>query len=87
MIIDITGARGTISFGMRGLQRCFLNSKCCVTGSTKLTTKCNGYFTFQTIIGVHGAILDAVYVGSPVIIIIYKKKLTYKYTEKFGIFN
>ena len=37
------------------------------------TTKHNGYFTFQTIYGAHGAISDAVCVGSPVIIIIYKK--------------
>ena len=35
--------------------------------------KRNGYFTFQRIIGVHGAISDAVCVGSPVLIIIYKK--------------
>ena len=38
--------------------------------------KHNGYFTFQTIIdiaGARGAISDAVCVGSPVIIIIYKK--------------
>ena len=37
--------------------------------------KHNGYFTFQTIIGAHGAFSDAVCVGSPVIIIcdsIYK---------------
>ena len=47
--------------------------------------KNNGYFTFQTIIdiaGGRGTISDAVCVGSPVIIIIYKKKLTNKYTEK-----
>ena len=34
------------------------------------------YFTFQVITdiaGVRGTILDAVYVGSPIIIIIYKK--------------
>ena len=37
--------------------------------------------------GTCGAISDVVYVSSPVIIIIYKKKLTNKYTEKFGIFN
>ena len=48
--------------------------------------KRNGYLTFQTIIGVHGAISDAVCVGSPVIIIYLQKKLTNKYTEKFGIF-
>ena len=53
----------------------------------KADNEANGYFTFQTIIGVCGAISDAVYVGSLVIIIIYKKKLTNKYTEKFGIFN
>ena len=38
--------------------------------------KHNEYFTFQMIIdkaGAHSAILDAVCVGSPVIIIIYKK--------------
>ena len=29
--------------------------------------KHNGYFTFQMIIGAHGAILDAVCMGSPVI--------------------
>ena len=41
-----------------------------------LTMKHNGYFTSQTIIniaGVHGAISDVVCVGSPVIIIIYKR--------------
>ena len=38
----------------------------------------NETFTFQTIIdiaGVHGTISDAVCVGSPVIIMIYKKKV------------
>ena len=38
--------------------------------------KHNGYFTFQTIIdiaGARGAISDAVCMGFPVIIIIYKK--------------
>ena len=46
--------------------------------------KCNGYFTFQMIIdiaGACGAISDAVCVGSPVIIIIYKKKV-YKQVHK-----
>ena len=46
--------------------------------------KHNGYFTFQMIIdiaGACGAISDAVCVGLPVIIIIYKK-LTNKYTKK-----
>ena len=55
-----------------------------------MTVKLNGYFIFQTIIdiaGAHGAISDAACVGSPVIMIIYKKKLTNKYTEKLGIFN
>ena len=50
----------------------------------------DGYFTFQTVIyiaGVRNIILDAVRVGSPVIIILFTKKLTSKYTEKFGIFN
>ena len=45
------------------------------------------YLTFQMIIGGCGTVSDAVCVGSPVIIIIYKKTLTNKYTEKFGIFN
>ena len=49
--------------------------------------KRNRFFTFQTIIGARGAISDAVCVGSPVIIIYLQKKLTNKYTEKFGIFN
>ena len=49
--------------------------------------KRNGYFTFQMIIGALGAISDAACVGSPVLIIICKKKLTDKYTEKFGILN
>ena len=52
--------------------------------------KCNGYFTFQVIIdiaGTRGTISDAVFKGSPVIINIFTKKLTNKYTEKFGIFN
>ena len=43
----------------------------------------NRYSTFQTIIdiaGAHGAISDAICVGSPVIIILYKK-LTSKYTK------
>ena len=39
------------------------------------------------IAGARGTISDVVCVGSPVMIIIYKKKLTNKYTEKFGIFN
>ena len=44
--------------------------------------KRNGYFTFHSddIAGARGAISDAVCEGSPVIIIIYKKKLTNKYT-------
>ena len=46
--------------------------------------KRNGYFTFQTIIGARGAISDAVYVGSPVIIIIYKKKLRGQATMSYG---
>ena len=89
MIIDINGARSIISFGMCGLQRCFSNSSFEMLHNElkKLTMKRNGYFTFQTIIGAHGAFSDAVCVGSPVIIIIYKKKLTNKYTEKFGFFN
>ena len=57
---------------MRGAFRAVLDSKCCVM-ETKLTMKSNEYFTFQTIIGARGIISDAVCVGSPVIIIIYKK--------------
>ena len=49
--------------------------------------KCNGYFTFEAIIGTRGAISDAVCVGSLVIIIYLQKKLTNKYAKKFGIFN
>ena len=67
----------------RGAFQTVLDSKCCVTGD-------NGYFTFQTIIdiaGARGAISDVVCMGSPVIIIIYKKKLTNKYTKKIGIVN
>ena len=48
----------------------------------------NGYFTFQMIIdiaGVRNAISDAVCVGSPVVIKLFTKKLTNKYTKKFGI--
>ena len=75
---------------MRGLQRCFSNSSSFETlrnGLNIADKKRNGYFTFQTIIGARGAISDAVCMGSPVIIITYKKKLTNKYTEKFGIFK
>ena len=49
--------------------------------------KRNGYFTFQTIIdidGVRGTISDAVCVGSPVIIKLFTKKLTNKYTKKLA---
>ena len=50
----------------------------------------NGYFTFQTIIGIAGvrsAISDAVCMGSSVIIKLFTKKLINNYTNKFGIFN
>ena len=50
----------------------------------------NRYFTFQTLINVAGAcsaISDALCVGSPVIIIIYKKNLTNKYTKIFLEFS
>ena len=56
----------------------------------KLNIADNGYFTIQTIIdivGVHGAISDVVCVGSPVIIINSKKKLTNKYTQKIWNFQ
>ena len=49
----------------------------------------NGYFTFQTIIdiaGVRGTISDVVCVGSPVIVIIYKKVIKQVH-KKIGIFN
>ena len=55
-----------------------------------MTTKHNGYFTFQMIIdiaGVRGAISDAVCVGSPVIIKLFTKKINKQVHEKFGIFN
>ena len=51
--------------------------------------KRNEHFTFQMIIdiaGARGAISFAVCVGSPVNNYL-QKKLTNKYTEKFGIFN
>ena len=60
-------------------------------GAFRFEMLCNGlniidnrYFTFQMIIdiaGTHSTISDAIRVGSPVIITIYKTKLTYKYTE------
>ena len=49
----------------------------------------NGYFTFQTIIdiaGARGTISDVVCVGSPVIVIIYKKVIKQVH-KKIGIFN
>ena len=52
--------------------------------------KRNGYFTFQTIIdiaGAHGAISDAVCVGSQVIIKLFTKKVNKKVHKKIGIFN
>ena len=47
--------------------------------------KHNGYFTFQTIIdiaGAHGAISDAVCVGSPVIIKLFTKIVNKQVHEK-----
>ena len=47
--------------------------------------KCNGYFTFQMIIdiaGARGAISDVVYVGSPVIIKLFTKKVNKQVHEK-----
>ena len=38
-----------------------------------MSTKRNGYFAFRMIIGVRGIISDVLCVGSPVMIIIYKK--------------
>ena len=53
--------------------------------------KHNGYFTFQTIIdiaGAHGTMsFDVVCMGLPVIIILFYKKLTNKYTNFFEIFD
>ena len=75
-IIDKTGACGTtfsVCVDRRGAFRTVLDSKCCVMGGTKLTTMRNGYFTFPMIIGVRCATSDAVCVGLPVIIILYKK--------------
>ena len=51
--------------------------------------KRNGYFTFQTIIdiaGAHGTILDAVCVGSPVIIKLFTKKVNKQVHEKIWNF-
>ena len=51
--------------------------------------KHNGYFTFQTIIDIAGAcsaIFFVVCMGSLVIIIICKNKLTNKYTKKLDFF-
>ena len=41
-------------FGCRGAFQIVLDLYCCVTGWTQPTTKCNGYFTFQTIIDITG---------------------------------
>ena len=53
--------------------------------------KQNGYFTFQMIFDIartRGAISDAVCMGSPVIIIVYKKNVNNEIQKKvFGIFN
>ena len=55
-----------------------------------LTTKRNGYFTFQTIIdiaGARGAFSDAVCVGSPVIIKLFTKKVNKQVHEKIWNFQ
>ena len=49
--------------------------------------KRNGYFTFQTIAGARGAISDAVYVGSPVIIKLFTKKVNKQVHEKIWNFQ
>ena len=49
--------------------------------------KCNGYFTFQMIIGVRGAISDAVCVGSPVIIIYLQKEVNKQVHRKIWNFQ
>ena len=80
--------------GMHGLQRCFSNS-------SRSKMLCNGldiaeneaynrYFTFQTIIdiaGAHSTISDAVCVGSPVIIIIFTKKVNKQVHRKIRNFQ
>ena len=61
---------------VRSLQKCFSNISWFEMLCNGLNIADNGYSTFQMIIdiaGAHGTISDVVCVGSPVIIIIYKK--------------
>ena len=92
MIIDITGACGIISFGMRGLQRCFSNSsgfKMLCRGLNIHSLKQILHFSIIGIAGACGTISDAVCVSSTVIIIFTKneKKLTNKCTQKIWNFQ
>ena len=74
MIFNITGAHGTTRMfhsgylDYKGGFQAVFDSYCCVVGWTLLTTKCNGYFTFQVnfnITGVHGTFYVEC-LGSPV---------------------